>query len=765
MDNERRIVLFSEGRMSGFLPDDFGECVCKQVCALEELEQSLHTECEILLLAAEGLQFCKTVFELFSDVFAEKKISVILLVEASAELDFIDACLQLGAADVLRTPWDSSDNVFRINLHLRFLKKYHTIEFQRVKPDTETLFDRLQESEIRYQRIFTNAPVPMLIHADGKLININKAGIDFVRADSASQLIGKSVLSFIPKQIDREIVAKRVSLLQQEIPLDTAEIEILTLDGQKKTVEINGNLLDSTNNTMLTTLIDITQVVEYESKMIDLLEETLHTKKMLYHIIDAVPGCIFAKDSEGKYLFGNHAYSRYLGISLRELKGKTDAELREKNKNESNNNVQILELQRHTDTLLTSTCEFFDAQIPITDCNGNLHYFDTYVSCLTSGETNDEIFGRLFYAHDVTHEVETQNKLELRNENLEQQVLDKAKQLEHSRTNFKQLFERTHDSIVITDSLGNVVEANRKFRSMLGYENEELVGMNIDKFMSDKYPIDRKKLISDIYRNGYSIFESENVTKTGERIPVEINSTLLNRFGQVMILSVGRDIRERKETQKRILKAILNTEEAERNRVAKEVHDGLGALLSSAKMYIDVILSSEMPPEDYPPILEKAKAVLDETALCTREIANNILPHALSNLGLAVAVQSLCERLNETGKINLLFNFKNYIIQANRDLELNLYRIISELLNNTIKHAQAKNVDIELLSDGNSLVLNYSDDGKGFNLQEKLSHDNKGNGIRNIINRTESIFGTYTFHSEPGKGMSVKLIVDSIDLG
>jgi len=87
------------------------------------------------------------------------------------------------------------------------------------------------------------------------------------------------------------------------------------------------------------------------------------------------------------------------------------------------------------------------------------------------------------------------------------------------------------------------------------------------------------------------------------------------------------------------------------------------------------------------------------------------------------------------------------------------------LLNNTIKHAQAKNVDIELLSDGNSLVLNYSDDGKGFNLQEKLSHDNKGNGIRNIINRTESIFGTYTFHSEPGKGMSVKLIVDSIDLG
>ena len=152
--------------------------------------------------------------------------------------------------------------------------------------------------------------------------------------------------------------------------------------------------------------------------------------------------------------------------------------------------------------------------------------------------------------------------------------------------------------------------------------------------------------------------------------------------------------------------------------------------------------------------LNISNELLDEAITTTRSIANNILPGSIVDNGLIAAVNTFCHHLNKAGDIRINFNH-NFNDRLEKNLEINFYRIITELINNTIKHANATVIDISLILDEGIIGLKYYDDGIGFNT-ETIKH---GLGLGNITNRSLSLNGEYDFASKENMGMTFNLNV------
>lgn len=218
------------------------------------------------------------------------------------------------------------------------------------------------------------------------------------------------------------------------------------------------------------------------------------------------------------------------------------------------------------------------------------------------------------------------------------------------------------------------------------------------------------------------------------------------------ILPIKKIEEARLQSEKRVLNAIILTEETERKRLAKDLHDGLGPLLSSVKMSVSA-LSSEKNENTRKSILDNAIYSVNESINSLKEISNNLSPHILDNFGLVSAIRSFASKIEQTGKIKIGFrtNLKDQRFESN--VEVILYRAVCELINNTIKHAKATKILIDLDLENQQLTVLYQDDGVGFNLEETLLSNKGGMGLHNIRSRISSINGDFSIESLPGEGI------------
>lgn len=209
-----------------------------------------------------------------------------------------------------------------------------------------------------------------------------------------------------------------------------------------------------------------------------------------------------------------------------------------------------------------------------------------------------------------------------------------------------------------------------------------------------------------------------------------------------------------KQNESKVLSAIIRTEEKERQRFAKDLHDGLGPLLSSVKMAI----SARNQTENNEVILANAENLIDESIITLKEVSNNLSPHILNNLGLFKAIKSFIAKLqlHEGPDIKLNCNIEH--LRFSYNIEVVVYRILCELINNTLKHAQAYNIYIDLLSDDNMITLEYIDDGLG--IDDLTNKKSKGMGLSNIESRIKSLYGSYNFYSKPGEGVRVNIQIN-----
>lgn len=223
-----------------------------------------------------------------------------------------------------------------------------------------------------------------------------------------------------------------------------------------------------------------------------------------------------------------------------------------------------------------------------------------------------------------------------------------------------------------------------------------------------------------------------------------------------LIIYIDRLNRHRQLTDKRILMAVLRAEERTRSNFAKELHDGLGPLLSSAKISLSALATTEMD-ESRQEIFNNTRYVVDEALRSLREISNNLSPHVLSDFGLARGIQTFIDRLSSLHSVKISFATNLKGERYDTDIEVIIYRVVCELINNSLKHSGCSEIRLSLAVSGDVLELQYSDNGRGFNPQAVMDC---GMGLSNIYSRINSLNGELDIHSGKGKGMRASVKVN-----
>ena len=226
-----------------------------------------------------------------------------------------------------------------------------------------------------------------------------------------------------------------------------------------------------------------------------------------------------------------------------------------------------------------------------------------------------------------------------------------------------------------------------------------------------------------------------------------------------LFYSLKRADTDRLRSEKRVINAIINTEENERKRFAKDLHDGLGPILSTVKMSLSALTDRIKDPSGSV-ILTNTNHLVNEAISTIKDISNNLSPHVLSNFGLASAISAFTTKINQTKAVEIDFKSNMVAQRLDNDKEVVVYRAVCELINNSILHSGASRIEIELNKHEKFITLQFYDNGRGFDTSSLSKEDTKGTGLSNIETRVKTVEGVFILESTPGKGTSalIKLI-------
>lgn len=208
--------------------------------------------------------------------------------------------------------------------------------------------------------------------------------------------------------------------------------------------------------------------------------------------------------------------------------------------------------------------------------------------------------------------------------------------------------------------------------------------------------------------------------------------------------------------QQELVQKNLLTQEEERQRIASNLHDDIGSKLGV--LHLTFHRLNRMPPgsTEQSEMFGEIDQLIANTLNSVRRISHELLPPTLEDFGLIEALKELIEPIRKSSSIEIRFeNALQKVDFDNPQTELNLFRIIQEMLSNSIKHAEANHILIEMGNKGHKKYLLYRDDGRGFD-QEAVQR--RGLGLKNLESRARIIGAQTTFHSEPGKGFDARFI-------
>jgi PAS domain S-box-containing protein len=234
-----------------------------------------------------------------------------------------------------------------------------------------------------------------------------------------------------------------------------------------------------------------------------------------------------------------------------------------------------------------------------------------------------------------------------------------------------------------------------------------------------------------------------------DRIYEKSNFLFKDKDGSYLVLEMGVDITEKKNHEHLMISKILETEERDRRRFARDLHDDLGPTLSAIRLQM-CILATEQEDIKRDELFNTCDELLSDSIDKIRILANNIVPNLLKNYGLKSAVQSFLYKMGKSCRIKFKFNSDLSDSRFKQETELQLYRIITELVNNTIKHSGASFFELNITMNSEDLNIVYYDNGKGYDV-DQLDLETSGMGLQNIRNRVNLVNGTLTFRRKGRK--------------
>ena len=210
-----------------------------------------------------------------------------------------------------------------------------------------------------------------------------------------------------------------------------------------------------------------------------------------------------------------------------------------------------------------------------------------------------------------------------------------------------------------------------------------------------------------------------------------------------------------KEKQLTASRALIQGEEQERSRLAKDLHDGLGGLLSGVKISLSNMKGDMTMTNDNVLVFDRSLDMLDTSIQELRRVSHNMMPESLMKFGLATAIRDFCDSINGMKALKVTFQKVGEERRIDSSSEIILYRLVQELLNNSLKHSGAHSALVQLAFESTSMSLTVEDDGKGFEIV--ALEDATGSGWPNIKSRVEYLKGKLDVSSQPGEGTSVHI--------
>jgi PAS domain S-box-containing protein len=594
--------------------------------------------------------------------------------------------------------------------------------------------EALRESEERYRDLVENSRELICTHdLDGLILSANRAAAEALGYDSNELLDGKNIRDILAPEVRHEFEQYMASLRERDATSGVMLVETST--GERRMWEYYNSLRTEGVAAPIVRGMarDITEQRRAEKSMSDLrreLELTMNSMEEGVHRVDL----------KGNIVFENPAAARMLGWEVAELLG--------------NPGHLTMHHTRQDGTTY-----------PIEECPIDATFRDGITR-----QVADEVFWR----RDGTSfpvEYMTAPMRNDRNEIVAAVVtfrdITERKQIEEalreSEERYRELFENAKDAIYVHDLSGRYTSVNHAAEQLSGFTREEILGKHFSNFVS---PRDLKHVRTNLCRKldeeNETIYEVDMVTRTGQRVPVEVSSRLIYESGvAVGVQGTARDITDRKRAQEALRiysQRLIQVQEAERENIARELHDEIGQVLTAVRINLQSIQRSCRTADCVPPLNESI-GIVDEALGRVRELSIELRPSLLDDLGLTAALRWYVDRYAQrTGIIAEVLNSSREDGRLPRELETACFRIAQEALTNVARHAQAGSVSVQLERSRERMLLTVMDDGVGFDIDKlrKSASAASALGLRGMEERALAVGGYIKIDSGSGRGTRVR---------
>jgi PAS domain S-box-containing protein len=449
------------------------------------------------------------------------------------------------------------------------------------------------------------------------------------------------------------------------------------------------------------------------------------SQKRFYDIAWSIADWIWEIDSNDNYIYVSERIKEVMGFDSLELIGRTPYDLMPQE--------NIAQIKSKFETI-KSNAE------PINDLvNWNITKSGKLVCILTNGvpifDEENKLLGYRGVDKDITAKVKYEQNLHFQ----------------------AKLLQNVNDSIIYTDLGGVIKYVNNGTEFNFGHKSDDLIGKTLSALFPEQYKdLSKHDLFVVIESKSYeAVWQGKN--KKGELIWLDVKINLMkSKDGQPEgYIIVSNDITLRKKAEDGIVLSLITGEDNERKRLASDLHDSLGQILTASSYNLNAI-KNEVKTLD-PKKQEQYNAglsLLNKGIEEIRNVAHNLMPKAIEHFGLLSAITSLFNSVKKTHDIEIMVNENIGNTRYNQQFEINMYRISQEILNNALKHAKANKIIFQYQVFNNELIFIYEDDGIGFDYDKKKL---KGEGLNNIANRVMSMSGFLSINSKVGKGTSISI--------
>jgi PAS domain S-box-containing protein len=332
--------------------------------------------------------------------------------------------------------------------------------------------------------------------------------------------------------------------------------------------------------------------------------------------------------------------------------------------------------------------------------------------------------------------------------------------LRQSERDYRALFDQAHDAVLIFEPDHEIIlNVNQRACEIYGFSKDEMIGMSIEN-ISEDIPRGKREIKRTLESGRYHQFETVQYRKDGKTMHLEINASAIEYEGKQVILSINRDVTDRKRAEaerNQLMRRLITVQEDERRHISRELHDQMGQYLSALILGLESLNGKAQFSTQAQDDLLYLQDLTEHFEQEVHRFALELRPTALDDLGLHAALSSYVEDWSRSNqkKVTAHFHstgFTELGLRLSPEVEVALYRIVQEALTNILKHAGARHVSVILERFTDNVRIIIEDDGKGFDVEAMMSVNctNRRLGLTSMRERAELVGGTLKIDSGAG---------------